>query len=59
MDIFHYDLEFKLVFAKWYNRYKKLFEVDAKSICDPPKVRLLMRKLVTMAHICGRIQICK
>ena len=47
---FHYDPENNVVFEDWYARYVELFDVDAASLDDASKVRLLIRKLDTTAH---------
>lgn len=47
MTEFAYDLESKLTFENWYNRYTDLFTDDAKKLDDKAKVRLLRH---TSAH---------
>lgn len=42
---FVFDLESNSTFENWFNRYKDLFECDAKNLDDAAKIRLLLRKL--------------
>lgn len=47
---FSYDPEAGLIFDSWFARYEDLFSVDAKELDDAAKVRLLLRKINTIAH---------
>ena len=47
---FSYDPVNNLTFGVWYARYEQLFVVDAASLNDAAKVRLLLRKLSTEVH---------
>lgn len=50
IEKFNYDPEAHSTFEMWYDRYSDIFTEDAKSLDDPAKVRLLLRKLDTTAH---------
>lgn len=41
---FTYDLESNCTFENWYNRYRELFTVDASSLDDSAKIRLLLSR---------------
>lgn len=47
---FHYDPEANLTFDHWFSRHEDAFLVDAASLDDPAKVRLLLRKLSDKTH---------
>ncbi|XP_053698478.1 uncharacterized protein K02A2.6-like [Sabethes cyaneus] len=47
---FHYDPEANLTFDHWFSRHEDAFRVDAASLDDPAKVRLLLRKLSDKTH---------
>lgn len=50
MSEFCYDPENGVTFESWYARYSDWFEEDARHLDDPAKVRLLVRKLNSVAH---------
>lgn len=47
---FSYDPENDCIFENWYRRFEDLFQRDAINLDDDAKVRLLLRKLDTVAH---------
>ncbi|XP_055842563.1 uncharacterized protein K02A2.6-like [Episyrphus balteatus] len=47
---FVYDPANGLTFESWYNRFEDVFIVDGASLDDAAKVRLLMRKMNSIAH---------
>ncbi|CAH1101894.1 unnamed protein product [Psylliodes chrysocephalus] len=47
---FVYDPDSGITFETWFSRYEDLFSEDAKVLTDSEKVRLLLRKLNTLAH---------
>lgn len=47
---FSYDPEAGVIFDTWFARYEDLFSVDAQQLDDAAKVRLLLRKINTIAH---------
>ncbi|KHJ40603.1 hypothetical protein D918_09378 [Trichuris suis] len=47
---FTYDAENGLTFESWFKRYEDVFKVDAASLPDDARVRLLLRKLPAALH---------
>lgn len=47
---FSYDPTNSITFNSWYNRHEDIFLIDGKDLEDPARVRLLMRKLNTVAY---------
>lgn len=47
---FHYDPDNGITFASWFKRFEDVFMVDAASLDEKTKVRLLVQKLGTNEH---------